>query len=40
MSNQFDLILFNDVLHHIDNKKEFIRRYAANCLVRWGIRFY
>ena len=29
MSDQFDLILFNDVLHHIENKKEFIRKYAC-----------
>ena len=38
-SEKFDLILFNDVLHHIENKKEFIRRYASNCLVRGGYVF-
>ncbi len=37
--NQFDLILFNDVLHHIDNKKEFIRRYTANYLIDGGYVF-
>jgi 2-polyprenyl-3-methyl-5-hydroxy-6-metoxy-1,4-benzoquinol methylase len=36
---QFDLILFNDVLHHIENKKEFIRRYAASYLISGGYVF-
>jgi 2-polyprenyl-3-methyl-5-hydroxy-6-metoxy-1,4-benzoquinol methylase len=33
---RFDLILFNDVLHHVDNKEELIRRYAADFLVDGG----
>jgi 2-polyprenyl-3-methyl-5-hydroxy-6-metoxy-1,4-benzoquinol methylase len=38
-SEQFDLILFIDVLHHLENKQEFIRRYASNCLVKGGYIF-
>jgi len=37
--NQFDLILFNDVLHHIANKKDFIQRYASNYLINGGYVF-
>lgn len=37
--NQFDLILFNDVLHHIDNKEDFIRRYTSNYLISGGYVF-
>jgi 2-polyprenyl-3-methyl-5-hydroxy-6-metoxy-1,4-benzoquinol methylase len=36
---QFDLILFNDVLHHVDNKQELIRKYASNYLVSGGYVF-
>jgi 2-polyprenyl-3-methyl-5-hydroxy-6-metoxy-1,4-benzoquinol methylase len=37
--NQFDLILFNDVLHHIENKNEFIRRYISTYLMNGGCVF-
>ncbi len=36
---QFDLILFNDVLHHVRNKEEIIRKYTSNYLRSGGYVF-
>ena len=36
---KFDLIIFNDVLHHVTNKKDFIEKYIDSYLKNGGCIF-